>query len=136
MKRNSTGERWGKASKNICSSSKLITMWIDPEKPESIFKKKKKSQKDKIIYEVWDTVTLKSSSLYSHPRSNNPVRHWRMGKELNRFIRDNSAIRWYWYLVNIIIDKVITEWKVTTYYGKYWDFNVCFDDWYTSITKL
>lgn len=136
MKRNATGEWWAKYSKNITSSTKVITGFLDFDKPEPIYKKKKKVKKPKPVYEVWDTIRVRAISLYSPSVPKESVSFYSRREEaLGEKFRELSRIWWLNYRVDLEITKVITEWKTNTYYGEYLWMEVAIDDHFNSIKK-
>lgn len=138
MKRNASGERWGKASKCRVRNTNKILSFLDFNKPEKPrYNKKKKPNKSKEIYSVWDTIMVQAICLYSpHLPKESSIFYSRREKNLNDAFRERVRMWWLNYLVELPIEKVVTEWKTTTYYGKYLDMDVAVEDRFYKITKL
>ena len=136
MKRNATSERWWKASKEITSNTNLITSFWDFDKPEEA-KMKTKKKKTKEEFNVWDMVQIRYLSLYT-PRLKEewaPFYNRREEELINKF-RESSIIWWFNHLIEIEILNKVQEWKLITYYWKYYDLDVAFDNRFNKITKI
>lgn len=138
MKRNASGERWGKSSKGRVRNTNQILSFLDFNKAETpLHKRKSKPKKIKAIYKIWDTIRVQAMWLYSPHMPKEPsVFFSRREKNLTEVFREYASVRWLNYLIDIVIDKVVTEWKVTTYYGKYLDMDVAIEDRFYKIIKL
>lgn len=138
MKRNASGERWGKASKKIVRNTNKIVDFLKLDQPNTYLSKmKKKLKKEKEIYNVWDTIRLQALRLYSPKLKIDDKLLYRNKEDtLQKIFRDNSRLWWLNHQVDITIESLITEWKVTTYYWKYIWMDVAVEDRFYKIIKI
>lgn len=127
MKRNATWERWWKRSKSIWSSTKLVTSFLNFDKPEQTYRKKTKDKSAQDI-SVWDKVLIKTIRLYSSSKEDEQA--------LRSKFAQNSIYFWLNYSVELEILWVIKEWKLITYTSNYDWIPVRFDNRFTRIFKV
>lgn len=127
MKRHATSERGWKRSKSITSNTKLITGFLDFDKPETMGKKRKR-KKDKRIYAVGDVLRISARYLYSPHVDKKSIWHQPLEEELSLKVREFARMWWRSYQTDIIVDRVVVEWKYVTYYWEYAWLKVAFDN--------